>query len=104
MPERCLEDFLKALCHLMFSQHQRLWKNPSQILHTDLNHRSCAWCMLFRGDIRKLALKSQNELVPLCKPEMEPFFIVEKVHLYFICLLYLISSCGSALPGLNQAW
>lgn len=55
----------------MFSQHQMLWKNPSQMLPTDLTHRSCAWCMLFQGDIRKLALKIQNELVPLYKPEIE---------------------------------
>jgi len=29
--------------------------------------------------------------------------MVEKVHLYFLYLLYL-TSCDSTLSGLNQAW
>lgn len=69
----------------MFSQHEMLQKNPSQILHTDLNHRSCAWCVLFWGDIRKLALKIQNELVPSYKPEIEPFLWLKK----FIYILFV---------------
>jgi len=59
--------------------------NGTEKPFTDLRCRSCAWCMLFWGDIRKLALKIQNELVPLYKSEIEPLLWLKKfIYIFFI--------------------